>query len=168
MSPAAWQAAKLAAVLLVAGLLQAAFADGFRLWGGQPDLLLTTALVGAMFCGEGGSALLGFFASLIHASLAAPPHGGVGAYLVSGTLACFGIGWLEGRVYRDSMVVAAAVVVLGTLAAECLFLLLCPQPSFWRWARTGSITLAWNTVLSVPCHFVIRRLLGAHGAGDQK
>ncbi|HEX8111072.1 MAG TPA: hypothetical protein VF516_25255, partial [Kofleriaceae bacterium] len=45
----------------------------------RPDLLLTISLVGAMFCGEGGAALVGFSGALLHASLAAPPHAGVGS-----------------------------------------------------------------------------------------
>src|SRR5437879_3871338 len=127
MSSTAWTAVKLAAALIIAGVLQAAFADAVRIWGGRPDLLLTTALVGSMFCGEGAAALLGFSAALLHASLAAPPYAGFGSILVSRTLVCFGVGCLEDRLYRDSVVVALLVVLLGTLSAEALFFIFYPQ-----------------------------------------
>jgi len=126
---------KLAAALFLAAVLQAAFADSVKIWGGRPDLLLTTALVGAMFCGEGAAALLGFSAALLHASLAAPPHAGVGSILVSRTLVCFGIGCMEDRLYRDSVLVALLVVLLGTLSAECLFFVFYPQHNVLNWAE---------------------------------
>src|SRR5690349_21330102 len=116
MSAPAWRGLKLAAALLIAGIMQAAFANAVRLWGAGPDLLLTVSLIGAMFCGEGGSALLGFSAAVLHASIAAPPHAGVGSILVSRTLVCFGVGWLEDRMYRDNMLVAVVVALFGTLA----------------------------------------------------
>lgn len=161
MSSPAGRGVKLAAALFLAAVLQAAFADFAPVWAGRPDLLLTTSLVAAMFCGESGSALVGFFAALMHASLAAPPHAGVGSILVSRTLVCFGIGCMEDRMYRDSVVVALVVVVLGTVASECLFFLFFPQQHVESWARNLLVTLVWNGLLAAPCYFGIRALL--HG-----
>ncbi len=161
MSPAAWRGIKLAAIVFLAGVLQAAFADAVKLWGGRPDLLLTTALVGSMFCGEGAASLLGFSAALIHASLAAPPHSGVGSILVSRTLVCFGVGCLEDRVYRDNVVVALVVVLLGTLATEALFFVFYPQRDVAAWSRTLLPTLAWNGLLAAPCFYAMRGMLGS-------
>jgi cell shape-determining protein MreD len=163
----AWRGIKLAAAVFLAGILQAALADAVNPWGGRPDLLLTTALVGAMFCGEGASALLGFSAALIYASLAAPPHAGVGSILVSRTLVCFGIGCMEDRLYRDSVMVALIVVLLGTLSAECLFFVFYPQHNVLAWARMLLLTLAWNGALAVPCFYAMRALLGAHRTGEK-
>lgn len=168
MSASVWRGLKFAAALLIAGVLQAAFADGLQVWGGRPDLLLTTALVGAMFCGEDGSALLGFCSALMHASLAAPPHAGVGSILVSRTLVAFGVGWMADRVYRDSALVALLVVVGGTLVAECLFLILCPQPALLLRARILVLTMAWNGALAMPCYFAIRALLGRHREAEEQ
>jgi hypothetical protein len=167
MSPSAWRGIKLAIALFVAAVLQAAFADSVKAWGGRPDLLLTTSLVGAMFCGEGSSAVLGFSAAVIHASLAAPPRAGVGSILVSRTLVCFAIGWLEDRMYRDSVLVAIVVVLIGTLCAECLFFLFYPQHPVLVWARVLLVTLVWNGLLAAPCYFAVRGLLGPHREGDQ-
>ena len=166
MSSSAWRGIKLALVLFLAGILQAAFADAVRIWGGRPDLLLTTSLIGAMFCGEGGAALLGFSAALLHASLAAPPHAGVGSIVVSRTLVCFGIGCLEERMYRDSVLVAVGVVVLGTLAAECLFFTFFPQHNVLNWARLLVLTVVWNGALAAPCYYAVRALLGRHREGE--
>ncbi len=163
-----WRGIKLAAAVFLAGILQAALAGVADLWGGRPDFLLTTALVGAMFCGEGSSALLGFSAALIYASLAAPPHAGVGSLLVSRTLACFGIGCLEDRLYRDSVTVALLVVLLGTLSAECLFFVFNPQHNVLAWGRMLLLTMAWNGVLAAPCFYAVRALLGPHRTSEQK
>ena len=162
MSFSAWRGIKLAAVLFIAGIIQAAFADAVNLWGARPDLLLTTSLVGAMFCGEGAAALLGFSAAVVHASLAAPPHAGVGSILVSRTIVCFGIGWLEDRMYRDNVLVALVLVLGGTLAAECLFFVFYPQHNLLKWVRILLLTLAWNGGLSAPCYYAVRALLGRH------
>jgi rod shape-determining protein MreD len=163
MSPSAWRGLKLAGFLLVAGILQAAFGDAVRLWGAAPDLLLTGSLIGAMFFGEGASALIGFSAAIIHASLASPPLAGVGSILVSRTLVCFGVGWLEDRMYRDNVLVAIVVALFGTLAAECLFYVFYPQHDVLRWARILLVTTIWNGLLAAPCFFVIRRLVGKGG-----
>lgn len=160
MSSSAWWGVKLAAVLFLAGVLQAAFANSVQVWGARPDLLLTTALVGAMFCGEGPAALLGFSAALLHASIAAPPHAGVGSILVSRTLVCFGIGRMEERLYRDSVVVALLVTLLGTLAAEGLFFAFYPQQNIQTWARQMLLTTAWNSVLAAPVYYAMRALRG--------
>jgi hypothetical protein len=167
MSSTAWRVIKLAAALFVAAVLQAAFARSLSIWGGKPDLLLTVALIAAMFCGERSSAAVGFFAALLHASLAAPPHAGVGSILVSRTLVCFGIGWMEDRMYRDSVLVAVAVVLLGTLCAEGLFFVFYPQHPVLHWARLLALTLAWNGLLAAPCYYAVRGLLGRHRDGDQ-
>jgi hypothetical protein len=165
MSSSAGRGVKLAVAVFVAGILHAAFAGDVTLWGSRPDLLLTISLVGSMFCGEGGAALLGFSAAMITAALAAPPHAGVGSILVSRTLVCFGIGWLEDRMYRDSVFVAVIVVLIGTLAAECLFFVFYPQHAVLLWARTLLLTLVWNGLLAAPCYYVLRALLGRHREG---
>jgi hypothetical protein len=168
MSFSAWRGIKLAVALFIAGVLQAAFANSATLWGARPDLLLITSLIGAMFCGEGGSALVGFSAALMHASLAAPPQAGVGSIRVSRTLVCFGVGWMEDRMYRDSAFVAIFVVVLGTLATECLFFIFYPQHRLLQWARLLLLTLAWNGILAAPCYYCIRAVLGRHREGGRK
>ncbi len=168
MSVTAWRGVKLTAALFVAGVLQATFANAGNLWGGRPDLLLTTSLIGSMFCGEGGAAMLGFAAALVHASLAAPPHAGEGSILVSRTLICFVVGCMEDRMYRDSVFVALVIVLLGTLGAECLFFVFYPQHDVLLWARVLLFTLASNGILAAPCYYAVRALMGRHQTGEQK
>jgi hypothetical protein len=162
MSPSAWRGVKLAVVLFAAALLQCAYADSWSVWGARPDFLLTTTLVGAMFCSESGAAALGFFGGLLHAALAAPPHAGFGSVIVSRTLVCFAVGWLEEQMFRDSLVVALAVAFVGSAAAECLFFLFYPQHNVLHWARLLLLTSLYNTLLAAPIYFAIRRFLGRH------
>ncbi|HLV78857.1 MAG TPA: hypothetical protein VKT32_01210 [Chthonomonadaceae bacterium] len=159
MSPAARRGLLLAAALLAAAILQCAAAGALQLWGAQPDLLTTTALTGALFCDANGGAALGFFAGLFLASLTSPPHGGFGSLIVSRTLAGFGAGWLEGRLFRDNARLAIFLVALGTLLADLLFFLFAPQPLSLRVAVTLLKTALYNGVLALPLTLLLRRLL---------
>ncbi len=162
MSEGARRGLRLALLLLIAACLQGAFADAMQIGGAKPDLLLATALTGALFCDANGAAALGFFAGLLLACLAAPPHGGFGSLIVSRTLVAFGVGWLEERIFRDSALFALALVAAGTALAEGLFFLFAPQSALLHWARALGSTTLYNAILAIPLYLLIRRLLGPH------
>ncbi|HZT41069.1 MAG TPA: hypothetical protein VFA07_02710 [Chthonomonadaceae bacterium] len=159
MNPAARRIGILAAALLMAAILQCVYADAVQVWGARPDLLTTTAIVGALFCNANGGAALGFFAGLLLGSLASPPHGGFGSLIVSRTLVGFGVGWLEERLFRDSARLAVSLVALGSLLADLLFFLFAPQPNILHWAGALLKTVLYNTFLALPLYLLLRRLL---------
>lgn len=169
MNGTPWRGLKLASILAVAAVFTAAAGGALRILGVQPDLMLTTSLVGSLFFGETGASFTGFFGALLFAALSAPPRAGVGSLLVSRTVSCFVVGWMENRVYRDHVLIAILTVLLGTLISEMLFYLFYPQRDFLHWGRAALQTTLYNAVLSVPIYFAIRFVirLGVTKKADQ-
>lgn len=160
MTPQTVRNLRLAAALLLAALVQLGFAPSIGIRGVRPDLLLSTALLSAMFSEANGGAALGFFAGLIHASFAAPSAGGFGSLIVSRILVCFGVGWLEERIYRDNGLLAVVIVGIGTLLTEGVFFILSPQRHLVHWTRSIGGTTLYNLVLAYPLYLLLRRWLG--------
>ena len=160
MTPAVRRVVGLAGSLFLAALLQSVWADAMQIRGARPDFLVSAAILGALFCDTNGGAVLGFFAGLLHASLAAPPSGGFGGLMVSRTLVGSVVGWLDERVFRDNPLIAVVLVAGGTAAAEGFFFLFAPQPHVWHWAKNVGLTTLYNTVLAFPMYLFIRRAAG--------
>jgi rod shape-determining protein MreD len=162
MSPSARRGIGLGAAIFLAALAQIVYADSLRIHGARPDFLIVVTVLGAMFCDANGGAALGFFAGLLHASFAAPPLAGFGSLIVSRVLVGFGVGWLEERIFRDNVLIAVALVALGTLLVEGLFFLFAPQQHILHWARSVGFTTLYNAVLAVPLYLLVRRMAGMH------
>ena len=162
MKPESRHILGIGAVLFGAALMQSAWAGAMRVHGAQPDFLVMACCLCALFCDANGGAGVGFAAGLLHACLASPPHGGFGSLIVSRTIVGFGVGWLEERIFRDSSLLALAVVSLGTILAELLFFLFAPQRHVLLWARSMGLATLYNTILALPFYFLVRRIVGAH------
>lgn len=162
MTPSARRLAGMTMALLLAAIAQGVYADAMHLRNAKPDFLTATAVLCALFCDVNGGAAVGFFAGLLHASMAGPPHGGFGSLIVSLTLICMLIGWLDERLFRDNFLIAIVLVALGTPLAEGLFFVFAPQPHISHWARALGLTTLYNSVLALPLYFLIRRLIGEH------
>lgn len=160
MTPQTKKAIWLAVSLLLAITLQNTFADSMRIRGAKPDFTLVVALVGAMFCDGNGGAALGFSSGLFFASLAAPPAGGFGGIIISRTLTGFGVGWLEERLYRESLQLAIPLVACGTLITEAIYFVIAPQPNFAFWLRHTLGEGLYNCVLTLPIYLLLKRLVG--------
>ncbi len=160
MTPQATRIVRLSSALLAAALIQLAFVGSIGIRGVHPDLLLATALLSAMFSDANGGAALGFFAGLIHASFAAPALGGFGSLVVSRVLVCFGVGWLEERIYRDNGLLAVILVGVGTLLTEGVYFILSPQRHLVHWASSVVGTTLCNLILAYPLYLLLRRWLG--------
>lgn len=160
MTPQAVRTVRFTVALLIASLVQLALAPGIAVRGVRPDLLTATALLCAMFSEANGAAGLGFFAGLIHACFAAPPLGGFGSLVVSRTVVCFGVGWLEERIYRDNGLLALVIVGVGTLLTEGVYFVLAPQHHLMHWARSVGGTTLYNLALAYPLYLILRRWLG--------
>jgi rod shape-determining protein MreD len=160
MNPSARRTLGLCLALFVAALAQMVYAEGMRLGGARPDFLILTIVLGAMFCDANHAAGLGFWGGLLTASINAPPHAGFGSLIVSRTLVAFGVGWLEGRIFRDNPLLAIPLVAVGTALAEGLFFLFDPQRAIHHWARALLLTTLYNTLLALPLYFIIRRITG--------
>lgn len=161
MSPASVRAARLGLILFLAVCVQSAFAESLRLFGVTPDIPLVVAIVGSMFYDANRGALTGFIAGVFHAALTSPSGGGFTALILSRLLVCFGVGWLEERVFRDSFPLALGIVALGSLFTECLFFVIAPQPNLSHWLRQMLFTVLYNTLLTLPTYLTVRKFVAS-------
>ena len=160
MSAPASRRIGIALALVLALLVQMVFADAVGIRGAHPDFVLLTVLLGALFCDANQGAQLGFWGGLAYASIVSPPHGGFGSLIISRTLAGFGVGWLEERIFRDHPVLAVALTAGGTALTEAIFFVFAPQPHALHWARAAATTTLYNAALAGPLYLLMRRLLG--------
>lgn len=149
--------ARLAAAVVAAFILQAAFGGDLAVAGIRPNLALTTLSVACIFVGPVTGALLGFLCGLLEASFAALF---VGSYLVTRSVAGWAVGALEERVFRDNLVFAAITTFLVSLLAEVAFFLFAPQPDAGTFALATLGAAAYNGVLAVPVYLLVRRSAG--------
>ncbi len=161
MSPASARALRLGTLLFVAICAQCVFANTLRVRSVTPDIPLVVAILGSMFHDANGGATIGFATGIFHAALAAPPSGGFTALIVSRLLVCFGVGWLEERVFRESVPLAIGLVALGSLLAECLFFVIAPQPNIAHWFRQMLATTLYNMVFALPIYLIVHRWIGS-------
>lgn len=143
-------------LLVCASAAQSAWANSMTVGGARPDFVLITSLLCSQFCSSIEGASVGFGAGLLSASLATPFDGGFGSIVVSRTLVCAGVGWLDERVFRDNAAIAVALVSGGTLLAEGLFYVFDPHFPAVRWARGVGLELIYNVFLTIPIYLIVR------------
>lgn len=161
MSPPIRRTVLITVLLVSASAAQSVWAQSIstHLYGARPDFLLVAALICAQFCTAAESAAVGFAAGVLTASLAAPYDGGFGSLVVSRTMVCFGVGWLEERVFRDNAAISIALVGGGTIIAESLFYACDPHFPVISWAKHMGLEVAVNTFASVPAYLIVRQCL---------
>ncbi len=157
MRPDSVRALRLGLLLFLAICAQSAFADSLRIRSVPPDVPLVVAIIGSMYYDADRGAFLGFIIGVFHAAFATPSAGGFTALILSRLLVCFGVGWLEERIFRDSLPLALGMVALGSMLVECLFFVIAPQPDIPHWIRQTLFATLYNTLLTLPLYFVIRR-----------
>ncbi len=143
-------------LLICAAAAQGVWANSMTISGARPDFVLITALLCSQFCSAIEGAMVGFGAGLLSGTLASPFDGGYGSIVVSRTLVCFGVGWLEERVFRDNAAIAIALVSGGTLLAEGMFYAFDPHFPAAAWARGVGLELVYNVCLALPVYLVVR------------
>lgn len=151
--------ARLAAVLVTAGLAQYAVIGNIRLLGTAPDVLLAMAVAAGLVAGPRLGAITGFFAGLaMDLVMAGRP---LGVAVLTYTL----IGYLVGRyrtatafesVVGDGVVaaVAGALSVVGYMLVARL--LAGTEVLGGRWPVVSLVVALWTVVLVVPARPVAR------------
>lgn len=165
MSWSAIKGIKLTLALLIAALLQGVYADSLTIFGARPDILLAILIIAGLNGDTNNGAAYGFYAGLMHASLAAPPRNGFGSLIVSRTVIGFLTGWFENKVERHHPLIVLGFVTLGTLLTELLFFVLSPQRTPFHWFRNVCLTTLYNAVLAIPLFYAIRFLVGKSDDG---
>ena len=160
MSSDAVEAAKAAALLFVAAIVQVAILGDVDILGGTPDLLLVTLVSIALLRGTIVGALGGFFAGLV---VDTATLGTMGLTSLLLTVAGYWIGRYGETTGRDrghapvlSVAVVTFVYAVGSLVVHFML---------GRHAPAGTVlvdvwpSIALNLLLTAPVHVVARRLL---------
>ena len=152
------EVARLAAVLLVAVLLQTAVAPHLRLLGVNPDFALIAVVCVALVKGSETGAVFGFLTGLFTAIALLEPFGLSAFVLVL-------VGYFAGR-YAETADLPAGLaplltVFLATFAANVLFalaqfLLARQVPLGFFLGRVLLPSLIFNTLLAAPMYLVVR------------
>lgn len=143
----------LAAWVAAAAVLNLVLSSDCGTWSVRPNVCLCAMLLSSLFVGPNTASGLGFWAGLLEASYAATD---VGSLIVSRTLAGFGVGVLEERIFRDHVLVAVAAAFLGTLGAEGCFFVFAPQAHARAWAAATTGEAVANALLAVPMYYATR------------
>ena len=144
----------LGCLFLIASGLQSSVAGHLPRFLGEPDLVLTLALVAALLSDSAIGALAGFAAGLITAALVGQT---VGTFLVSRTLAGFAAGMATTRLYRGNAVVVVVGVLVASLVSEAAYFLAAPHIGLSLGLRTLLLGPVWNAALALPTLWVLRR-----------
>lgn len=155
MNSSAWRGVRIAVVLFLSALFQSVFSDAWSIRGARPDFLLSAIVICSLFTGANGGSVIGFFGGLLYASVVSPPHWAFAGILISRTLLGAGVGWLEDRIFRNTVLLVVPLVLVGTVLSELLFYLFSPQHNYLLWARTIGWTTLYNGVIAAPLFFLI-------------
>jgi rod shape-determining protein MreD len=142
-------------VLWSAGVLQANVSL-LALGGVAPDVLLVAAVVLSSFSGRRTGTTIGFFAGLIHGSIASSS---VGYYIVSRATACFGASWARRLETEFSFWLVGLTTFIATFYIQA-FQLLLPPPQNILGSMLDTITIAtYNGVLAMPLYALLKKIL---------
>jgi rod shape-determining protein MreD len=157
---------RLAVVLLVAVLLQAAVAPHLRLLGANPDFALIAVVCVALIKGSETGAVFGFLTGIITAIALMEPFGLSAFVFVL-------VGYFAGRYaetadlpagFAPLLTVFIATLVANVLFAMAQFLLAREVPMGFFVGRVLVPSLVFNTLLAAPLYLLVRMWL--RGAGD--
>ena len=145
-------------VMLLAGtLLQIAIGSRLAVRWAAPNLALASLGCACLFVDSSAAAIFGFGVGLVESSYVASL---MGTFIVSRTITGFLIGLLEDRVFRDSVPLAVATVLVATFVAGTLFFAFAPQPEAARWFANLAGTAVYNAVLAAPVYAIMRKVAG--------
>lgn len=157
------QVVVMAAVLLLAAVLQGRLAHSMAIGRAQPDFVLVALSCGAILTGGASGIGLGFWAGLLTAALVAVTPG---SFLVSRTVSGALAGWLQGSVIPGSLLVPPLVSLTATLTAEVIYVLMAPTHHLRDWAVAVGGEAAYNMGLSFAAYALLRRLGMGHTPDD--
>ncbi len=151
--------AKVALALLclwLGSVLHESFLGRTAILGMQPDFVTLIVLLAAVRTRPGVAALTGFVGGLL---LGGPAGADLSAYLVSRTLAAFGVSFAVLTGIQITSWSTAALVLVGTAVSQVLFLFLAPTPDIARFLGVTIGTAITNGVVAGFLDALLRRTL---------
>jgi rod shape-determining protein MreD len=169
VNAAALDAAKAAAVLFVAVVLQISIFSEVDILGGRPDLLLVTLVMVALLRGATFGAVAGFGAGLLYDM---GTFGTLGFIALLYTLAGYWIGRYGETTGRDRshapLLSVAVVTILFAVGALMLHFMLGENAPAWQVLVVSLFpTIVLNLFLSVPVYAAVRRILRPAGWAER-
>jgi rod shape-determining protein MreD len=160
-------AAKAAAILFLAVVLQISIFSGIDILGGRPDLLLVTLVMVALLRGSVFGAVAGFGAGLLYDM---GTFGTLGFIALLYTLAGYWIGRYGETTGRDRshapLLSVAVVTFLFAIGALMLHFMLGENaPAREVLVQSLVPTILLNLPIAVPVYAAVRRVLAADAAG---
>lgn len=142
--------------LLAAFVLDMVLARRIEFLGVRPDLTMAALVPLALTVRRKGGAFLGLLAGALQGSCVSLY---LGSFAVSRALAGWTVGLLEQRLFRDSLIVAAAAGLIGSLTADGAFYLFAPQPQSGLYWLVALGRAGWTALFVIPNALLVRRLL---------
>jgi len=142
-----------AAAVSIAFVADMALGSRMVVWGVRPDLTLAVLAPVSLLIGRASVAWLGLLAGALQGSFASVAFGSLS---VSRSVAAWGVGMLEERLFRDSLAVAAAAGFASALGADVLFFVFAPQPYPAEYAYMAVGRALYNMALAVPIWAALR------------
>lgn len=163
MSPHTKARLRIAALLVVAVLLQTTLASDLRVFGVAPDLMVLLSICAGMLGGPEAGAWVGFWSGLLmDMFLASTP---VGLSALTYCLIGAAVGGLRSSVLADRRSLLPAAALVGTAAAVVLFVgagdvlgqhQLIAAGRSWL-IRVAVVEGMWNAVLALPAGYLYAR-----------
>jgi rod shape-determining protein MreD len=145
-----------ALVVCVAFVLDMALGRSLTLAGIRPDITLAAAVAVALLVGDAAAAWIGLLAGALQGAFTSVAFGSLA---VSRSVAAWGVGMLDERLFRDNPAVAAAAGFVSVIAAEALFFVFAPQPDALAFASGALGRAVYNMALVVPITAALRPML---------
>jgi rod shape-determining protein MreD len=173
VTPPSIARARIAALLIVAVIIQTTFGADLRVAGVAPDLALLLAITGGLTTGPEAGAVIGFAAGILaDLTFATTP---LGLSALSWCLVGFAVGWARDNILPDGRAIEPLVGLVATLCGVAVFLAagdLAGQSAIvdlgHRWLlRIALVEAAWNTLLAVPAAWLMRRAARGMPSADR-
>ena len=140
-------------LLVVAFVLDTAIGNRLVLFSVRPDVTMATLTPVCLLIGRPSSAWMGLLVGALQGAFGSPAFGSLA---ISRSLAAWGIGLLDERIFRDNLLVAPAAGFCAVLAADLLLFAFAPQPDAPTYLLRTLQRAGYTMCLVVPLTMVLR------------
>ncbi len=144
-----------ALVVLGAFVLDTALGSRAVILGVRPDVTMAALVPVCLLIGQASAAWMGLLVGSLQGAFGSPAFGSLA---VSRSIAAWGIGLLEERLFRDNLLVAAAAGFCAVLGADLLLFAFAPQPEAATYVARTLGRATYTMALVVPLTVALRPL----------
>jgi len=145
-------------ILYLAAILQQAAAPRWSIFGATPDFFVVGLSVLSLFASPSTGMVTGFFFGLVQGCL---PTANVTHYVVSRTLAGYGIAKANSLRLNPSLGLAFGTAAVATLVAQVIWMFIAAPPDIGGFLGDTIVSAMYNGVLAMPLYALLKRILGS-------